>query len=108
MKHPALEQLNLIMKEPREELREALLEEWQSKWVYYTENTQYVLNKSILRSDEVDFVWYKVAQDCAEDLMEDGITENHTTNTSFSCRVWAIRSPYAKLKENTKSDKETK
>lgn len=108
MNHPALEDLLLLIQESRLELREVLLEEWKKKWVYNTEQTQYVVNKSVLTSDEIDFVWYKVAQSCAEDLMDSKITENSTTNTSFTCRVWALRSPYAELKENTKSNKKAK
>lgn len=102
MKHQALEELKLIIREPSREIREALTEAWEKKWIYYTEQTQYVVNKSILKSDEIDFVWYKVAQMCAENLMDNSITKNTSTNTSFSCELWSLRSPYAELEKNTK------
>lgn len=102
MKHEALSELFLIINEPKLEIRKALLEAWEEKWIHYTEKTQYVINKSILNSEELDFVWYKVAQMCAEDLIDSNITKNSTTNTSFSCELWSLRSPYAKFQKNTK------
>lgn len=108
MKHKALEELLLIVREPREELREILLYEWEQKWIHYTEKIQYVINKSALNLEETDYVWYKVAQDCAEDLMENNVVDTSTTNTSFKCGMWSLRSPYAKLKENSKNTKKSK
>ena len=105
MKHQALEELFLINKESRQELREVLLNEWVQKWVYHSKQTQHVLNKSILNSNELDFVWYKVAEMCSIDLMDNGITRNSTTNNSFTCETWALRSPYAELEKNKKNTK---
>lgn len=102
MKHEALNELKLIIKENSLEIRQALVEAWEKKWIYHTKQTQYVINKSILNTEEIDFVWYKVAQMCAEDLMDNNITLNESSNTSFSCELWSLRSPHAKLKENTK------
>jgi hypothetical protein len=108
MRHEALEDLFLIMKEPKEELREALLLEWEEKWLYCTYHTQHVINRSALNSEEIDFVWHKVAESCVESLFEDNVADTISTNNSFTCKVWALRSPYAKLKKNTKSIKKSK
>jgi len=105
MKHDALIELKLIIKETDIKVREALVEAWEEKWIYYTKNTQYVINRSVLNSEEIDFVWYKVSQMCAEDMMDNNVTLNKSTNNSFSCETWALRSPYAKLEKNTKYSK---
>lgn len=107
MKHEALKELSLIIKESREHLRETLLQEWIQKWVYCTEQTQYVINKSILNTEEIDFVWYKIAEQCAEDLIEHQIAESNSTNNTFTCKVWALRKPYAKFKEDSKNRKKS-
>lgn len=108
MKHPALIELFSIISEPDRESRETFLETWTAKWVHVTEKTQYVVNKSCLNTDEIDFVWYRVAAMCAEDLMENQVTENETTNNSFSCRIFALRSPDGKLEKNKKSFKKSR
>jgi hypothetical protein len=108
MKHEAIQDLSLIIKESREELREALLKAWEEKWIYHTEKTQYVLNKSILNSEETDFVWYKLAELCAHDLIEQNVVDTNTTNTSFSCEILALRRPNGKLEENQKSLKKVR
>lgn len=108
MDHPALKELMELIKEPNLEERESFLKEWKDKWMIYTENTQHVVNKSILDSEDTDFVWYKVAEMCALDLIENDISINTTTNNSFSCGIYALRSPVGKLKENKKGNRKAK
>ena len=108
MKHEALNELFQIVKESQEDLRVDQLKEWENKWIYYTESTQYVVNKSVLNTEEIDFVWNKVVEKCAEDLLENRIVDSNTTNNSFTCKVWALRKPNAKLKESPKNVKKTR
>jgi hypothetical protein len=103
--HKALQDLKLIMLESREGLRMYLLNEWISKWIYKASHTQHVINKSILNTSEIDFTWYNLATMCAKDLIDDQISNNSTTNTSFTCEVLAIRSPNGKLKKDEKNIK---
>lgn len=105
MKHQAIQDLFLIIKESRHEIREALLKAWEDKWIYHTKQTQLVLNKSLLNTEEIDFVWSRVAQLCVEDLFNNNITNNTSTNTSFSCELWSLRSHNAKFQESTKDTK---
>jgi hypothetical protein len=100
MNHPALRELLDIIKEPDQSNREQLLESWKNSWLHLEEVTQYVINNSVLSTEEKDFVWYKVAQTCSENLIEKDITENTVTNTSYNCKLLALRSPNGKLKEN--------
>lgn len=108
MKHEAIQELFLIIKEDKYEIRQALIKAWEEKWIYHTKKEQYVLNKSILNSEEIDFVWYKLAELCAYELMENGIIDTNTTNNSFSCDILALRRPYGKLKKNKEKLKKTR
>jgi hypothetical protein len=103
----ALKELASLVEEKDSNTRKDLLSTWVDQWVVSVEETQHVINKSILKSEEIDFVWYTVAQRCGEQLIDNQISENTTTNTSFTCSFLAIRSPNGKLKENTKGNKET-
>jgi hypothetical protein len=106
MKEPeAIKNLRLILLEPRESLRMTLLDEWITRWIFSTKQTQHVINKSVLNSAEKDFAWYTVATMCAQELMDNEVTSNTSDNNSFNCEVWAIRSSDEKLKENKENTK---
>jgi hypothetical protein len=106
--HPAVLELHHIIQEENLELREESLKDWIATWLAHVEKTQYVVNKSVMSSDDTDFTWYKVAEMCAEELIDENISINTTTNNSFSCEVYALRSRSGKLKENTKGIKKAR
>lgn len=106
--HPAILELQSIVQEESLESRKKSLKEWQSKWLTYTEKTQYVVNKSVMNSEDTDFTWYKLAELCAESLIDENISINTTTNNSFSCGIYALRSPNGELEEGKESTKKTK
>ena len=106
--HPAVLELYQIIQEENLELRETLFKEWKANWIACVEKTQYVVNKSVMSTDDTDFTWYKVAEMCAEELIDENISINTTTNNSFSCEVYALRSSSGKLKENTKGLKKAR
>jgi hypothetical protein len=106
--HPAVLELLHIIQEETLELREKSLETWKESWLAHIEKTQYVVNKSVMSSDDTDFTWYKVAEMCAEELIDENISVNTTTNNSFSCEIVALRSRGGKLKESTKGTKKAR
>ena len=104
----AFNELEDLILDDNLDTRKMLLTNWIRDWVVSVEHTQHVVNKSLLNSNEIDFVWYKVAQLCAEDLIDNQVTDNSTTNNSFTCSILALRSLNGKLKEDTKSNKATR
>lgn len=108
MKHPALKILDQIIQEPDMDKRNQLYAAWQKEWIEYVDNEQNVINKSTLSSEETDFIWYHIAKQCADELIEKNIANLESTNTKFSSSLVALRSKNAKLQENTKSNKKTR
>lgn len=106
--HPAVLELLSIIQEQDSELREKAFKDWKDSWLVYVEKTQHVINKSVMSSDDTDFTWYKVAEMCAEELIDENISTNTTTNNSFSCGVYALRSRNAELKKNKKDTKKAR
>jgi len=107
MNTDALKELASLVNEEDVNTRKSLLQAWVDQWIVTVEETQHIVNKSILNSEEIDFIWYKVAQSCGETLIDGQISSNTTTNNSFTCSFQALRSPNGKLKEDTKGNKKT-
>ncbi len=103
--HPAVLELYHIIQEEDLELRKESFKKWKESWLTYIEKTQYVVNKSVMSSEDTDFTWYKVAEMCAEELIDEDISTNTFTNNSFTCEIYALRSQNGKLKKNTKGTK---
>lgn len=108
MNHPAITELFTIISINSTEERKKLLDQWIIDWLYYTEKSQTVVNKSVLTSEELDFVWYHIASLCGEDLIDSNITENSSSNTEFNCKLVALRSSNGKLKKNPESNKKAR
>lgn len=84
MKHPALEELFEIIKEPDwtsfcpEKIRQEKLEQWVAKWVIEVEQSQFVVDAKYLDSESFDFVKYRMGQVLGEALTEECV--NFTTS----------------------------
>lgn len=97
MKPRALKELHSIMKQEDEEERLMLLKRWEKDWVQVVSESQHVINKSTMSSDELDYAWYMAATRCGEVLIDEGISTNTMNNTELRCKVWTLRSSRAKL-----------
>jgi hypothetical protein len=85
--------------------RRLLLSQWIKDWVVSVEKTQHVVNKSVLNSEEVDFVWYTLAQICAEELIDTNTAKTTSTNREFTCSFLALRSTCGKVQEDPENTK---
>ena len=80
MKHPALDELNKIMKIKDwtdfcpEKDRQAALDSWLEKWLIEVEQSQLVVNSKLLNSEDTDFVKYRMGQVLGESLTEECVT----------------------------------
>jgi hypothetical protein len=79
------------MLEPREELRVTLLKEWEQKWLSTVSSTQHLINKSVLNSEELDYMWYKLGKEVGEKLIDSGVAKCSGDNNRIECEVLVIR-----------------
>lgn len=77
MKHPAIKELQTIIKEKDwtefcpEKTRAELLEQWIAKWLIEVEQSQSVVDAKYLNSEQSDFVKYRMGQVLGEALTEE-------------------------------------
>lgn len=106
--HPGIEKLLEISKDNDSLSREKKLKQWINTWIVEVDHTQSVINKSVLSTEEIDFVWNWVSNQCVEKLLDDNIADTSSNNTSFTAKIVALRSPNAKFKENPTNNKKTR
>lgn len=87
----ALTELFEIIEIKGSDERLVAFEQWKKDWIYEIEKTQYVINKSTMGSEEVDFAWYWVAKLCGEALMDEQLFKTHSTNNTFTASLTGLR-----------------
>jgi hypothetical protein len=105
--HPSLIELKSIVENSNLESRKLNLSKWIKKHLHYIEKTQYVVNKSVMSSDERDFIWECVTKQCLDELLDNNIITTKSTNTSFTGKLVTLGNYNGKLKEDKKDSEKT-